>query len=1267
MKKIYDDFPDFNIFIYKKFNINVLKNLSDYEIMIHYFNIGNKENLIASFKDFYNKYPNFDLNFFKIIYKNRLNLNDNISYLVFYNNIENKENYLINIKSYIKKYIIDIFFLKIFYYPLFNKNYIDIIKIIENDINKYILNENIFSEKYPDFNIKIYKIFNKNIVFNNNIKYKSYWYNYNKDLNNIVYSIDTIKYKYNDFDINIFKYVYNLQNIKGDNIDEQLLEDLYNNDNIIYSIQTFVKYIDDFNYDFFKKHNYCKNYDKNEIIDFYFKNIDKITYISKKLFKIKYPFFNILDFKKFNLKYENNSEIFTVYHNLKDKDNIIVSTNQFYNKYNNYNINIYKSLLNLKYKLYFKNDNEYIYHYYNNKNYYEDYNNYLEKFSNKYPDFNINLYKYFNNIKSNDFISIIFEFEYQINIDSTIIYSINSFYKKYQNFKKQIYESYNDLNNYNEEELILHFHIIGLKENLIYNDNFKELNIKNNFNTKIYKNLNKDLEKLNEKELMTYFYKNKDKDDRIYSIESFYNKYSSYDFSIKSRKYNFNLFSDNDNLNKLSEEDKIIYFMNVGIYKYLKKQNKNIVGRNVVNNIYEVLIDLKNITRDNLQRGISLIIRAKNEEQNIKECIESVVNYVDEIILVDNNSTDNTLKIMKFYESKYDNIKVYEYKINVSKVGIEHKNAIKNNNKNTLGTFYNWCLSKSTKCNVFKWDADFICIKNNFIQCVNMYDLKNRTDKFALWFSGKTLFENKNKYYLNLNSYYNEFRIFSYKNNFKWYDGDTCEYTDPYLNSCKNDCKYYYEHPLFYEIKRTSLDEFSERSSLIDSRDINDLNILTNLKTDNILNELLLVENNLLENYKKIIIVTPSLKFGGGNQFIINIYNFYKALGFKVIVVPEDINNIDKKYNIIVNEDIININNLNINTIKNFNPDFIIINSSLTFNEQELKSINLLTKIFFVTHSDVAYSNYYIQKYHKYFYKIITVNNYTINKLNKLLNIPKNKFIKIINYVNIKKNNQNNQNIKKNKKFGIISRFSEDKNIPMFIISLIDVFKKYPDYKCYLVGSHNEYYDNYLKNIIENNNLKKYIIFEGYQNNVDKYYDLFDFIILPSVSEGASYNIIEAMNYGLPVICSNVGGNHELIENENNGFLFNYNNIKNFEEKTVYITNYNYQLENIGYFINNKEFTKKYINKSNFDKTEVIIPFNVTCTYNECLKCNECKDILAYQELFDNNCKNISSHILKMINNYDENIKNISLNNKLFIKNNFNQNIYYNILINLTL
>ena len=52
-----------------------------------------------------------------------------------------------------------------------------------------------------------------------------------------------------------------------------------------------------------------------------------------------------------------------------------------------------------------------------------------------------------------------------------------------------------------------------------------------------------------------------------------------------------------------------------------------------------------------------------------------------------------------------------------------------------------------------------------------------------------------------------------------------------------------------------------------------------------------------------------------------------------------------------------------------------------------------------------------------------------------------------------------------------------------------------------------------------NNNIK----IEGYQEDIKKYYELFDFIILPSVSEGTSYNLIESMIYKKLIIIVMLG------------------------------------------------------------------------------------------------------------------------------------------------
>jgi len=54
---------------------------------------------------------------------------------------------------------------------------------------------------------------------------------------------------------------------------------------------------------------------------------------------------------------------------------------------------------------------------------------------------------------------------------------------------------------------------------------------------------------------------------------------------------------------------------------------------------------------------ISLAMIVKNEQEHINRCLESVKNIVDEIIVVDTGSTDNTMKLV----NQIDNIKTFNY------------------------------------------------------------------------------------------------------------------------------------------------------------------------------------------------------------------------------------------------------------------------------------------------------------------------------------------------------------------------------------------------------------------------------------------------------------------------------------------------------------------------------------------------------------------------------------------------------------------------------
>mgnify|MGYP001606230647 CR=1 FL=1 len=49
---------------------------------------------------------------------------------------------------------------------------------------------------------------------------------------------------------------------------------------------------------------------------------------------------------------------------------------------------------------------------------------------------------------------------------------------------------------------------------------------------------------------------------------------------------------------------------------------------------------------------LSVVILTKNEERNIKDCLESVAGWADEILIIDDMSTDNTLEIAKRYTDR---------------------------------------------------------------------------------------------------------------------------------------------------------------------------------------------------------------------------------------------------------------------------------------------------------------------------------------------------------------------------------------------------------------------------------------------------------------------------------------------------------------------------------------------------------------------------------------------------------------------------------------
>ena len=61
-----------------------------------------------------------------------------------------------------------------------------------------------------------------------------------------------------------------------------------------------------------------------------------------------------------------------------------------------------------------------------------------------------------------------------------------------------------------------------------------------------------------------------------------------------------------------------------------------------------------------------------------------------------------------------------------------------------------------------------------FLSKIESFDLKNRKDKFSLWFTGETLFVKGDERYINEESYYDEYRSFSILNGVRWKDAIRC-------------------------------------------------------------------------------------------------------------------------------------------------------------------------------------------------------------------------------------------------------------------------------------------------------------------------------------------------------------------------------------------------------------------------------------------------------------------------------------------------------------
>ena len=144
------------------------------------------------------------------------------------------------------------------------------------------------------------------------------------------------------------------------------------------------------------------------------------------------------------------------------------------------------------------------------------------------------------------------------------------------------------------------------------------------------------------------------------------------------------------------------------------------------------------------------------------------------------------------------------------------------------------------------------------------------------------------------------------------------------------------------------------------------------------------------------------------------------------------------------------------------------------------------------------------------------------------------------------------KNQKKEKNFLHIGRLCKQKN-QKCLIEAFNYFKKNnKEFKLIIIGDGPD--KSHLISQVNKLNLKKDIIFKGWENNLKKYYTKAYAFILPSLYEGMPNALIDAINFEIPCITSDASGTRELLLNGKGGIVINKIDEISLSKKMLYLT-----------------------------------------------------------------------------------------------------------------
>lgn len=200
--------------------------------------------------------------------------------------------------------------------------------------------------------------------------------------------------------------------------------------------------------------------------------------------------------------------------------------------------------------------------------------------------------------------------------------------------------------------------------------------------------------------------------------------------------------------------------------------------------------------------------------------------------------------------------------------------------------------------------------------------------------------------------------------------------------------------------------------------------------------------------------------------------------------------------------------------------------------------------------------------------KLVVVSNAIKDHLQSYYNIPGERIVLLRNFIIPDDYLTREQgNLTNGEKIILFpSRFEKEKGIDILINAFEEITKKYNNIKLVLVGEGRE--EKRIKKLSDRLNLR--IEIQMPQENISSFYSKANMVVLPSRVDSFPYVMLEAGLFSKPFVGSNVDGIPELIEDGQNGLLFESGNVNQLTSKLEWVLENPIDARELGRNLNKK-------------------------------------------------------------------------------------------------